>query len=1331
MITAGFQASIANLRHFICSWSALFVVAAAFILPSEATSAEQKSPTPSITPINVKADRPDSWPEGDWVPLRGRTLKDLVERSQAKLQRPRKAWIERATYSATFDGSNLRGGRLSADIRHDSKQPELLSLEPLNLAVSEISWSDAPAIWGTLGDGRTALLVDGKNTALVGRWNLTGRKLPRSVEFDVQIPSAAVSRIHLTLPEGFLVNTSIGECRKIDDKQKRDFDEWEVELGSQTRCRITIRRRPDQAAARPLVLVESNPSYIIRDDGIQLQAEFHLETVNAPVNLLVFRVPAGVNVYSVSYGSNNSLTWRLIPDGDDHKLAVQLSDPLLGSSRPLRIAGTSLSTLDKTSQLPQPRLKAALSTTENLRDIKDEFFIGDESKGLGNVVFMSGSLHLKVDSPLELQSVDLRGFRQTATVSTPDVSSSLSFQQFLPDADLRLDVAYPELRRDVTLLTHVETSGENWSMTAHVNLSTHAGNTFEAEFRLAPQWEVIEVRSPNDESTFTNWEVRRQKGGGRTLSIEFRESIAPGSPKTVEIVARRLPLPQSRPLRLPLLRPLKHGSVEQLVAVSRSAVAAPSLETGSGFHIVQPAEAPKFATDSDLWQKIESSSDGSALLLHSSDVSGEGRLRLEQLGPAIDAHIWITHKLDSAGLTEKVQARIRPKGAAVNRLKVYLTVSGGDVQWKLNTNGQAPLDATRILIDQHDDWDLPPGGELWDVHFPRPLRREFTIVGTRTRNATASMMPTLAVIPGLDPFQGIVELQSGGELNVDAKVEGLNAIEAGLIDRQEFSEAAGRKSFGRLWSFQSARESLLLRVREGVGGAMRRPTATMDLQSILSDEFPGFDRHRATLTLLGGGPGEAFRFELPRPAVLLSASLNGALVAPQQRGSEWSFPYTGDGVRSVVRLEYQTPSAEGRLGQTRTIPVPHCEYTILEFNWEFATGPDVWIVREPNDMMLLDRLPQLSWTERFFGPLGRPINLAMFNPFSAKSWATFRTAQSDAQGDKRQTAPQRFSPVGWTVNRATAPYLPGALVISTRRHSQAWLLAWLGTLGCLLCGLLMRVRHSKFRMGAFGYWLSISLFAAWLSPPFYALVAGGCVVGTAVALLFPRRLLEKLRFRKPPEDLVPTGSTASYRAAPATALLLAVALTVAQSFAQEETAGNAVRSSGEPLAQRDPLPMQSIRVLVPNTNGDLRIRDDSIVYIERSALTRLRLQVDRSDEAGSFLVSAANYIARVDENNSVVVEAKYKVYLLPTMRTARVVFPNARANPDHCMVNDRPQPIILGKEGKQFFVELKSTTEDSLSGAVSEFDVSVEFRPATDVAPRGDGFQLNIIPVAS
>jgi hypothetical protein len=1336
MITAGFQAPIAARRRFVCCWGAQFAVAMMIGLPSEATSADPKPPTRLITPIQVKADRPDTWPDGDWVPIRGRMLKDLLERSQAKPQRPRKAWIERATYTATFDGSNLRGGSLSADIRHDSQQAELLSLEPLNLAVSELSWTDAPAIWGTLADGRTALLVDGKNKALVGRWNLAGRKLPRSVEFDVQIPSAAVSRIRLTLPEGFVVSTSVGESRRIDEKGKGDLDEWELELGSQTRCRITIRRRPDQAVARPLVLVESNQSYVVREDGIQLQAEFHLETVNAPVNLLVFAIPAGVNVYSVNYGSNSSLTWRLIPDGENHQLAVQLSDPLLGSSRPIRIAGTALSTLDKMWQLPQPRLKAALNTTANLRNMKDEFFIGDQSKRLGNAVFLSGNLHLKVVSPLELQLIDLRGFRQTATVSTPDVSSSLSFQQYLPAAHLRLDVAYPELRRDVSVLTYVDTSGENWSMTAHVKLSTHAGTTFEAECRLAPTWEVIEVRSLDDESALTNWEVRRQKGGGRTLSIEFREAIAPGSPKSVEIVARRLPLPQSHPLRLPLLRPLEHGLTEQLIAVSHSDVAVPNLQTGSGFRTIQPDEIPEFVTGSDLWQRIESASKNSTLLLHSRDVVGEGRLLLKQLGPAIDAHIWITHTLDSDGLTESVQVRSRPKSEAIDRLNVYLTISGGDIQWKLNSSTQTPLNATRISVDQHGNWDLPPGGELWTIHLPRPLRREFTIVGTRTRNATASMMPTLAIVPGLDPFQGIVELWSSGGLNVETQIEGLIAVEAGSIDRQDFPDAAVRKSFGRLWRFQSARESLLLRLREGAGGSPRRQPATMILQSILSDEFPGFDRHRATLTLLGGAQSDAFRFELPRPAVLLSASLNGVLVAPQRRGSEWIMPHASGGDQSVIQLEYQTPSAGELLGRTQTIPVPQGTYTILEFNWEFATGPDVWVVREPDDMMLRDRLPQLSWTERFFGPSGRPINRAMFNPFSAKSWATFRDAKSDAQGKNGQTEAAEFSPAGWTINRATAPFLPGTLKITTRRHSQAWLLAWLGTLGCLLGGLLMRVRHSTYRKGVFGYWLSSCLFAAWLSPPFYALIAGGCVVGTAVALLFPRRLLDKLRFRKPPEDLVPTGSTASYRAAPVTALLLFAALTVVQSFAQDEPARNSTRSDGESLDQPGAPPEETIRVLVPNADSELSIRDEEIVYIQRDALTRLRLRARHADEAEKYLVSVANYIARVDEQNSIVVEAKYKVYLLPTVQNARVAFPNARANPSQCRVNQRPQPIVLEQDGQRFYVDLNSMADDSppddsLLDAVSEFNISIEFRPATDAASGGDGYQLNVIAVAS
>ena len=57
MITAGFQAPLANLRRFVCARAAPFVVAAAFVLPSEATSADPDPLTRSITPINVNVDR--------------------------------------------------------------------------------------------------------------------------------------------------------------------------------------------------------------------------------------------------------------------------------------------------------------------------------------------------------------------------------------------------------------------------------------------------------------------------------------------------------------------------------------------------------------------------------------------------------------------------------------------------------------------------------------------------------------------------------------------------------------------------------------------------------------------------------------------------------------------------------------------------------------------------------------------------------------------------------------------------------------------------------------------------------------------------------------------------------------------------------------------------------------------------------------------------------------------------------------------------------------------------------------------------------------------------
>ena len=592
-------------------------------------------------------------------------------------------------------------------------------------------------------------------------------------------------------------------------------------------------------------------------------------------------------------------------------------------------------------------------------------------------------------------------------------------------------------------------------------------------------------------------------------------------------------------------------------------------------------------------------------------------------------------------------------------------------------------------------------------------------------------MATLATVPRAEPFHGIVELQLAENVYINSHVDGPVSVELDALESVIERDRTRPLSAGHVWRYQSPRDSIQLRLRSDAEETQSQQTAVLKLQSILSDEFPGYDRHRATFTLQGtGGIGE-FRFELPITAELLSTRLNGEVVTPYRRNNEWVTAHPGDGKPATFQIVYQSSTAEGHFIRRERIPLPKCPYTILDFQWEFATPPDTWIVGDPGGVVLLEHLPQLSWTERFFGPLGRPIERAMFNPFSSQSWSGLGGSTSETSETTSQNEADKYSPAGWQVYRASSLFLPDQLTVVTRRHSQAWLFAWVGTLWCLLYGLLMRFRQSEFRKSVFGYWLSICLFAAWLSPPFYALIAGGCVVGTVVALLFPRRLLERLHFKNEPVDIVPAGSTASIRRLPVATFLLFAVFTAAQSFAQSSSEVDGQRSDNDARREDEVSISYPIRVLSTSTRADVEFGDQDVVYVESKVLQNLRNAVDQIDAAADYVISSAKYAAKVDNDHAVVVSADYVVYLLPGVHSARVPFPNTLANPGSCRVNGKAHPIVLGEDSPVFFVELLSASSDSEEGSLSKFEINLEFRPATQAMAGGYSYRLNTVAVSS
>src|SRR6185369_3741345 len=112
----------------------------------------------------------------------------------------------------------------------------------------------------------------------------------------------------------------------------------------------------------------------------------------------------------------------------------------------------------------------------------------------------------------------------------------------------------------------------------------------------------------------------------------------------------------------------------------------------------------------------------------------------------------------------------------------------------------------------------------------------------------------------------------------------------------------------------------------------------------------------------------------------------GQATVPNRQGDELLLSDLDATRRDVVELLYRVSSQGGSVRDVHRIVVPQISAKVLGFAWEFALPPSVKLHAEPVGVRLTRSLAAPAWTERIFGPLGRPSDEPFFNPFAIESW---------------------------------------------------------------------------------------------------------------------------------------------------------------------------------------------------------------------------------------------------------------------------------------------------------------------------------------------------------
>lgn len=1231
--------------------------------PSEVVD-EVRLPLEKITP-DLLTDRTP-------VPLN--EYQALKRSAETARETPAPTRLLQAHYTATYSGHILSEGKFSWTLQNATCVARTRPMDPLGLAVRDLKWGDQPAVWGTSPAGLLEVLIDRPQGELQGLWELNGKTVGEHDEFVLQVPPAVVSHITLQVPVGHVV-TAVGQA--VSSKPGNEgFTAWEIVLGGRSECQIVIHQPQPAETATPLILVQHETLYALRQEGLRLTADLRLEVTNSSVREIPLWADPDLEIFSITYGNEIPLPWQTTAVDGRQRLLVQLPDALLGPGRTLRLRGVAPLKTDVEWKLPNVAVAGA--------------------------ALVDGHAELRLMPPLQLQELNCSGYRQLGVETSPTREDLLTFKQFRTDGVLSVKLGKPRPRILARVLSDLQTTSAEWSCSTQLQLTGAEGAAFNVDCRIPAGWDVIDVRDP--QAPKLDWSIATSPDGERLLSLQFLEALTPERMRIIEIDARRSATNGDQTFPVPAFEPLAVDDLSMLVAVNSSRDVRPVLESGTSFEPCEPVDLDVEWVSSKFWKTPLGERSPAPLLLRLNGTAPEGHFSLQSLQTPIEVVSEMKVQATADKLTKTVKLQVTPRHGKTERVLVYHSEPGPQLNWILAGPTPRSIEARKLPIFRHAAWDLPTSGELWELRLPQPQSEPFELEGVRVRGLTPTGRLGLVFVPQAQAFRGRVSVEAPPDLGLE--------LTAWQTDSDAIA-TSNSTTHERVWTWHLPTATLRFQTRVAAELAPAPVVRRIVIQARWTLEPKAHDYYIAQLELGSGFNRRELHCTLPADAEVTEVKVDGQPISLEAPPPGSPLVLTNVTDEQLVTIAYRAVS-QGLLRPTwRTLLLPKLEIPVLRCDVELLTPSGFRLASEPRGMVLKSSSPSISTLQRLFGPLGRSTQEVFFNPLSPLTWAQSwsrqaaavnvtepspeatnaqslssddlmrRSALATAETSHPDALPVSLQQAGWKVWRGSAAMLPERIDLWLWSNRQATGTAWLGFWACLLVGISLRLLHVSPRGGLGILALTIEVLLAIVLPPVPAQIVGGCLAGTLLALLWPQRLMKR---QDPPSEpsagAIPQGSTHSYlpnssrMSVPA---LMLIALGMCGSLALAQPPLPAGNGNGLP------------RVLIPVDANNLPLGNPPLAYVpERVVKEWNTLQTARESRA-AWLIKSGDYLLRRDATQQVELTARYEVTVLSDAAEVEISFPLSGINfggPAACLVNGDPYPVVTRPDSTELVVRV-------------------------------------------
>lgn len=1192
----------------------------------------------------------------------------------------------KAQYSAVYQDHRLADGQLNWSFENTSGTARTCAVEPLGIAVRELKWGDQPAVWGTSPAGRFEVLLDRAAGEVSGRWELSGKTVGQHDEFVLNLPRATVSQLTLKVPTGAIV-TALGHSVVAGTAQD-GMTPWTIVVAANTECRLVIHQPARAGSVTPLILVQHDALYKLRQDGLRFLTNLRLEVTQAPVREIPIWVDPELEIFSITYGNEIPLPWQTTAVDGRQRLLVQLPDALLGTGRVLRLSGVSPIKTDVDWKLPNVMVAGS--------------------------ALVEGQAVLQLTPPLQLQDLSSTGFRQIGVETSVTRDDLLTFKQFRADGILTVKLGKPRPRILARVLSDLQTKSPDWTCFTQLQLTGAEGAAFSVECRIPAGWDVIDVRDPN--APKLEWNITTTPEGQRLLSLQFLEALTPDRPRTIEIYARRSAAIGDQTFAVPAFEPLNIDDLTMLVAVNSAADVRPVLESGTSFEPCEPADLDPEWLSSKFWKTPLTERTPVPLLLRLNGNTAEGHFSLQSLQTPVEVSAEMEIDVSTVRLTKTVRLKVIPRHGKTERVLVYQSEPGPQLTWTLLGTSPKPIEARKLPAFRHAAWDLPTSGELWELRLPQSQSTPFELEGVRARGLTPTGRLGLVFVPQAQAFHGRVSVKAPADLGLE--------LTAWHTDADGIANAAAAP-LERVWTWRQPSAALQFQTRDATVLAPAPVIRRIALQARWTLEAQSFDYYVAQLELGSGFNGRKFECMLPDAAELTDVQVDGQSLQfpPPARGLPIVLTNVTD--EQIVAITYRAPSQGLLHPRWRSLLLPRLDIPVLRCDLELLTPAGFRLGSESRGMVLKSNARHISTLQRMFGPLGRSGQESLFNPFALRTWTELWNspsettsdvpsetdqagrsvpAGSDGQGLRPAPAPEneaalRLQGTGWQVWRGSAAMLPQRVDLWLWSNRQVTSIAWLGFWTCLLLGTTVRLARMPHRAGLGILLLVTEILLTFILPPLPAQLVGGCLAGTLLSFLWPRKLI--CRSAPPPVNApsIPQGSTHSYRPLnPKFSAFLALLITigVCGRFASAQTATPASgNGSGTSLP----------RVIIPVDERNQPLGQEPLAYVpERLLKDWTALQATQQPRA-AWLLRGGEYVLRRDATQQISLTARYDVTVLADSAEVEVLLPLTGVNfggDQACLVDGQPHPVLTRPGTNALSIRLPGVVPQPLPPAMPE-----------------------------